>query len=107
MALRLLGPRILIKPEKMPEKTEGGIIIPDFLRDNTSRAEVIGVGSGHRTRKGYKFPVCVSAGDRVFYSRNAGHAVVDEGNQYEIINDEHVIAIEKRGQENAGQSGID
>jgi chaperonin GroES len=96
--IRLVGPRILIKPDKPEEKTEGGIIIPDAFQQLTEKATVVAVGSGYRLKKGKRHPVCVEVGDRIVFGKAAGVKVFVEEEAYVILEDVGVVAkIEKGG----------
>jgi chaperonin GroES len=60
-----LGDRVLIEVE-VKEKTVGGIIIPDTVRDGENQiGVVVSVGSGIYTQSGTKIPMEVEVGDKV------------------------------------------
>jgi len=60
-----LGDRVLIKVETQ-EKSVGGIIIPDTVKDGESRVGVVvSVGNGIYTQNGNKIPMEVEVGDKV------------------------------------------
>ena len=67
-----LGDQILVKVEKVSDKTKSGIILVD--RDqNFSQATVIEVGDGLFTQTGDRIPMTVKPGDSVFiYKSNLG-----------------------------------
>lgn len=72
--LRVLGDRVLLKPLDASETTEGGILLPDLVRNKESRGIVLGVGEdtlapvgigdvvvyAERGTRGYGQPVAVS-----------------------------------------------
>jgi chaperonin GroES len=94
---KVLGPRILIKPEMTGEVTEGGVVLPDFLRNCTDQAEVVQTGRGHRMKDGSIMPVSVKQGDRIMYGKGAGTPVEVDGEKLIIITDDQVIAVIKKG----------
>lgn len=94
---KVLGPRILIKPEMAGEVTEGGIVLPEFLRNCTDQAEVVQTGRGHVMKNGNILPVSVKQGDRIMYGKGAGTPVEVDGEKFKVITDDQVIAVIKKG----------
>lgn len=110
------GNRVVVKPDDVERKTEGGIIIPDKQADQHAHAQTIGtlvaVGPDawrHVTKKryrlidgefklvemetsGYSKPFA-EVGDRIAFAKYGGLVVEGEdGEQYRILNDEDVTA---------------
>jgi chaperonin GroES len=110
------GNRILIKPDALEEKTEGGIIIPPKERERHQQAQTAGIliavgpdAWSHMTKKtyrvidgelrlvemetsGYSDPFA-EEGDRVTFARYGGLQVRGEdGEMYRILNDEDITA---------------
>lgn len=110
------GNRVVVKPDDVERKTDGGIIIPDAQADSHAHAQTIGtlveVGPdawSHLTKRkyrlidgglklveiektGYSEPFA-KVGDRVAFAKYGGLAVEGEdGNQYRILNDEDITA---------------
>ena len=58
---------VFLKPYELPAESEGGIIIPDNLRQDKTKMlyEVVDVGPGYRTRKGYIVESELELGDIV------------------------------------------
>jgi hypothetical protein len=57
---RPINDRILIKPDRAPEKTAGGLWIPDNAREKDKELRtgiVIGMGEGMKTRRGTRWPM--------------------------------------------------
>jgi chaperonin GroES len=90
------GGHLLVLPETVEEKTVGGIIIPDTIRDKEQQAATVGilvaVGSGAWLDLDDGKP-WAAVGDRISYSRYAG-VVMDgkDSKQYVLINDNDVLA---------------
>ena len=78
MKILPVGHRILIKPDKIEEKTKGGIIIHHDLLQKEQQAQVAGmvVEVGGDCYREYDAPWC-KKGDRVLYQRHAGMRVPD------------------------------
>lgn len=81
MKIKPLFNRVIIKPHKTEEKI-GGLYIPDVARKNKNEAEVIFV----------PVKTQLAIGDTVIYEPNAGMEISVDGEQYLIINEEHIIA---------------
>lgn len=94
------GHRVVVKPEKVEDVTEGGIVIPKTIQDNEQRhvtnGEVIGIGSTAWKDFG-EVPWC-EVGDTVVFAKYGGLTVKDEesGEELRILNDEDVVAIIKK-----------
>jgi co-chaperonin GroES (HSP10) len=92
------GWRILVMPYTGREKTEGGVYVPDQVRERESRATVVAyvVKLGPLAYKdpdkfGGGDPWC-KEGDWVCIGRYAGSRFNIDGGEVRIINDDEVIA---------------
>jgi chaperonin GroES len=63
MAFRPLHDRVVVKRLEGGEKTKGGIIIPDTVKEKPQEGKVIAVGPGGRDENGKLTPLDVKAGD--------------------------------------------
>jgi len=72
VSIRPLHDRILVKRLEAPERTEGGIYIPETAREKPIQGEVIAVGPGKRDKEGTLIPLDVKVGDIVLFSKYAG-----------------------------------
>ena len=63
MTFRPLHDRVLVRRLEAPEKTAGGIIIPDNAKEKPQEGEVVAVGSGTSTDDGTIIALDVKAGD--------------------------------------------
>lgn len=106
--------RVLIKPDEIEEKTEGGIIIPESVGQLHAMAQSIGTfieagpdaychyverdSEDHIVkRRGYSQPAA-KPGDRVAFAKYGGLQVTGKDNQvYRLMNDEDVTAIVEDG----------
>jgi chaperonin GroES len=75
-----LGDRVLIRPKRQDEMTEGGLYIPDMAKDRPMEGYVVAVGPGDG-----ETDINIEAGDRVLYSRYAGTDIVLDGQEYLIL----------------------
>ena len=83
--------KVLIKPRKVEEKTEGGIFIPDSAKEKEEFAkaegEIIAVGAIAFTDPPWLD--CPKVGDFVIFDRYAGVEV----EEYRLINDKEILAV--------------
>ena len=86
--MRPINDRVVIKPDPAEEKTSGGIIIPDTIKEKPQRGEVIAIGPG----KG-DTAMTVKVGDIVLYGKYAGQELQHEGNDYLIMREEDILII--------------
>jgi chaperonin GroES len=106
--------RVLIRPDEIEEKTEGGIIIPDTVGEKHAMAQSIGtfIAAGpdaytHYVDKDAEGRVTsirgysrnpVKPGDRVAFGKYGGLQVEGkDGKVYRLMNDEDVTAIVEEG----------
>ncbi len=96
MSLRVLWHRVLVKPEEVKEKSEGGIEIPETSRERielaVTKAEVVGFGPDAFNETTLE----VSIGDTVIFAKYAGLPVESEDVKYRIMNDIDVLAVEEK-----------
>lgn len=95
---RPLNDRILILPDKLPERY-GLIIIPAGAKQPLPlRGLVIAMGPGMLMKNGNRWPMPpVTPGvDRIAYAFGAGLVVEIDGTRYLMIRDDDVLAVEDR-----------
>ena len=63
MTFRPLHDRVVVKRLEGEEKTKGGIIIPDTVKEKPQEGKIIAVGPGGRDETGKLIPLDVKAGD--------------------------------------------
>ena len=79
MKFRPLHDRVLVRRVEPDEKTKGGIIIPDTVKEKPIEGELIAVGSGTRDEQGKVHPLDVKAGDRILFGKWSGTEVKIDG----------------------------
>jgi len=90
------GGHLLVLPEKVEEKTAGGIYIPKTAQDKEQQAATVGrliaIGPGAWTDIDDGMPWAV-VGDKISYARYSGVAMTGKDNEsYVLINDNDVLA---------------
>lgn len=85
MNIRPLGKRIVVKPQKQEEKTQGGIYLPDTAsKEKPQKGEVIAVGPDFKG---------VKKGDIVIFAKYSGAEVKIEGEEYIVLGKDDVLAV--------------
>ena len=69
MKFRPLHDRVVIRRLEGEEKTKGGIIIPDTVKEKPQEGEVIAIGPGARDESGKLVPLDVKKGDKVLFGK--------------------------------------
>jgi len=77
--LKPLGDRVVIKPAAAEEKTAGGIILPDTVKEKPVEGTVIAAGPGKVADDGKAIKMEVKVGDKVLYGKYSGTEVTING----------------------------
>ncbi len=91
--IRPLGDRILVKAIEEKEVVKGGIIIPDSAKEKPQEAKVVAVGSGKLDDNGKRVAIELKVGDKVLISKYGGTEIKVDGEQYQILREDDVLAI--------------
>jgi len=94
--IKPVGHRILVMPEKVEEKTKGGIYIPNDTQDQEQHASekgvVVEIGPEAWQLDIHKKP-WAKIGDKVAFAIRAGRVMRgNDGGYYRLMNDEDVLA---------------
>lgn len=90
--LRPLGDHVLVKPISQETQTKSGIFLPETAKERSNEAEVIAVGSG-KWIDGKLVAPEVKVGDRVIYKESWGDKVKIDGEEYELIGQDSLLAV--------------
>jgi chaperonin GroES len=93
MKFRPLHDRVVIRRIEGEEKTKGGIIIPDTVKEKPQEGEIIAVGPGARDESGKLVPLDVKAGDRVLFGKWSGTEVKIDGEDLLIMKESDVMGV--------------
>ena len=91
--LKPLGDRVVIKPAAAEEKTAGGIILPDTVKEKPVEGNVVAVGAGKVADDGKAIKMEVKVGDRVLYGKYSGTEVTVNGEEYLIMRESDIFGI--------------
>ena len=93
MNFRPLHDRVLVKRIEADEKTAGGIIIPDTVKEKPMEGEVVAVGSGARNDRGEPIEPEVHPGDRVLFGKWSGSEVRINGDELLIMKESDILGV--------------
>ena len=93
MKFRPLHDRVVVKRIDAEEKSSGGIIIPDSVKEKPSQGEIIAVGPGGRDESGRVVKLDVKAGDRVLFGKWSGTEVKLDGEELLIMKESDIMGI--------------
>jgi chaperonin GroES len=91
--IRPLHDRVIIQQEEREEKTKGGIIIPDTVKEKPLVGKIIAAGAGRRLEDGKIQPLAVKKGDKVLFARYGGTEVELDGEKYLIMREDDILGI--------------
>jgi chaperonin GroES len=93
MTFRPLHDRVLIRRIEAAEKTAGGIIIPDTVKEKPQEGEVVSVGTGARNEAGDIHPLEVRSGDKILFGKWSGTEVKVDGEDLIIMKESDILGI--------------
>ena len=83
--------RIVIQIDKVEDKSEGGIILPDSAKTRPYTANVVAVGPGIY-QNGALIPTNIRVGSKIMFSKYAGSKVTVDNEEYLIIREQDIVA---------------
>ncbi|GLI96107.1 MULTISPECIES: co-chaperone GroES [Hyphomicrobiales] len=93
MKFRPLHDRVVLRRIEGEEKTKGGIIIPDTVKEKPQEGEVVAAGPGVRDEAGQIIALEVKAGDRVLFGKWSGTEVKIDGQDLLIMKESDILGI--------------
>ena len=93
MKFRPLHDRVVVRRITPLEKSAGGIIIPDTVKEKPMEGEVIAAGPGARDEQGSTVALDVKAGDRVLFGKWSGTEVKLDGEELLIMKESDIMGV--------------
>ena len=93
LKFRPLHDRVVVRRIEAEEKTKGGIIIPDTVKEKPQEGEILSVGPGGRDEAGKLIPIDLKAGDRVLFGKWSGTEVKIDGEDLLIMKESDVLGV--------------
>jgi chaperonin GroES len=93
MAFHPLHDRVVVRRLEGEEKSKGGIIIPDTVKEKPQEGKIIAVGPGGRDETGKLTPLDVKAGDRILFGKWSGTEVKIDGDDLLIMKESDILGV--------------
>ena len=93
MKFRPLHDRVVVRRLGAEEKTKGGIIIPDTVKEKPQEGEIVAVGPGGRDENGKLIVMGVKAGDHVLFGKWSGTEVKLDGDDLLIMKESDIMGV--------------
>ncbi len=93
MKFRPLHDRVVVRRITPQEKSAGGIIIPDTVKEKPMEGEIIAAGPGARNEQGAIVALDVKAGDRVLFGKWSGTEVKLDGEELLIMKESDLMGV--------------
>ena len=93
MTFRPLHDRVLVRRLEAPEKTAGGIIIPDNAKEKPQEGEIVSAGIGTRSEDGSVIPLDVKPGDKILFGKWSGTEVKIDDEDMIIMKESDVLGV--------------
>ncbi len=93
LKFRPLHDRVVVRRIEAEEKTKGGIIIPDTVKEKPQEGEILSVGPGGRDEAGKLIPIDLKAGDRVLFGKWSGTEVKLDGVELLIMKESDIMGV--------------
>jgi chaperonin GroES len=93
MKFRPLHDRVVVRRITPLEKSAGGIIIPDTVKEKPMEGEIISAGPGARNEEGAIVALDVKTGDRVLFGKWSGTEVKLDGEELLIMKESDIMGV--------------
>ena len=93
MKFRPLHDRVVVRRLEGEEKTKGGIIIPDTVKEKPQEGEIVAVGPCGRDETGKLIPLDVKKGDKILFGKWSGTEVKIDGQELLIMKESDVMGV--------------
>ena len=93
MKFRPLHDRVVVRRIEAEDKTKGGIITPDTVKEKPQEGEVVAVGPGARDENGKLVPTELKPGERILFGKWSGTEVKIDGEELLIMKETDVMGV--------------
>ncbi len=93
MKVNPLGDRVLVKQDAEPQKTEGGIFLPETAKETPQYGIVMRVGKGKVLESGQLHPLTLKEGDKVIFGKYSGTKVKVGADELLFMREEDILAV--------------
>jgi chaperonin GroES len=94
LKIRPLGDRLVVEPEKVEEKTKGGIYLPETAnQEKPVWGKVIAIGEGKIEDGGKRKPLDVKIGDKILFGKYAGTNFKLDEQELLVLREDDVMGV--------------
>jgi chaperonin GroES len=93
MKFRPLHDRVVVQRIEPEEKSKGGIIIPDTVKEKPQEGKIVAVGPGVRDERGEIHRLDVRVGDKILFGKWSGSEIKIDGVEYLVMKESDVIGV--------------
>jgi chaperonin GroES len=93
MKFRPLHDRVVVRRVAAEEKSKGGIIIPDSVKEKPQEGEIVATGPGGRDEDGNRIAMSLKDGDRVLFGKWSGTEIKIDGQELLIMKESDVMGV--------------
>ena len=93
MKVKPLHDKVLVKRIDAPEKTKGGIIVPDTATEKPQEGKVVAVGTGIIMPDGSVKPLDVKKNDKILFTKYGGTELTVDGEDFIILREDEILAV--------------
>lgn len=91
MNFKPMKDRVLVKYSDEPQKSSGGIFIPDTAKEKPQKGDVVAVGPGRITEDGKLQKMGIKVGDVVLFEKYSGSKINIDDTEYLIIREDDIL----------------
>src|SRR4029077_2041425 len=88
-----LGNHVVVEPVVTPDKSAGGIYVPEQWKQPGGEAKVIAVGPGRLDYAGRLIAPDVKPGDKIIYSWVDGREINIDGRALRLLDADHILGV--------------
>lgn len=93
MTFRPLHDHVLVRRVEPADRSAGGIIIPDTVKEKPQEGEIVAAGSGLRDDAGTIMPLDVKPGDTILFGKWSGTEVKLDGEVLLIMKESDILGV--------------
>lgn len=93
MRLTPLYEKLIVRRLESPDKTPGGIVIPDTGKKKPTKGEVVAIGDGRLLQDGTLVPLKVKVGDQIIFTEYGGIDIEIDQKKFTVLSENEILAI--------------
>ena len=95
MRLHPLTDHVVVRRREAEEEHQGGIIIPDTVKDKPQEGDILAVGPSKMRDDGHRQPMVVAVGDTVLFGKYAGAEITLDHEDLLVMRESDILGVLK------------